>query len=161
MPFAPARYLPRVAFMDARTKQPTGAWERFFRDLQFVPLFLGRVEKNQQGAAIAATPVVVEGTLQPGVYRLTYYVRIERAATTSSELVVVFNWTDANVAQTRTGGTLNGNTTTTVEQAQFLVRVDKDTSITLETSYASVGATSMRFNIDLILEKVLGEAVLT
>ena len=150
-----SRFLPRGPVLDAGGRA-VREWERFFRELQSVPLFLGRLVWNNGESAIAGR-VLVTDRLQPGVYRLTYYARIQQAATTSSQLTVTFSWTDGGVAQTRSGALMNGNTTTTIQQDQILIRVDTNTNVTLSTTRASVGATPMTYNLDITLERVLGE----
>lgn len=146
------RVLPRQAVqvqnrLDAR-------WERYFRSLIDVPEWLGVIERLNQQASISGLPIVVVGTLASGIYRISYYARITRPATTSSSLTPQFRWTDGGVAQTQTGAAMTGNLTTTVQQDRLMVRVDKDTSIVLDATYASVGATTMQYRINAALERL-------
>lgn len=134
--------------------RPDPLWDRFFRSLIDVPQWLGIEDRADQAAAIAATPIVVVGRLQSGIYRISYYTRITQAATTSSSLTIVFNWTDGGVAQQVVGAALVGNTTTTLQQDRLMVRVDRNTSITYETAYASVGATPMQYRLHIALERL-------
>jgi hypothetical protein len=112
-----------------------------------------------QTASIVATDVPLP-TLTAGLYRVTYYARVTRAATTSSELTVSLRWTDGGVTITRAGTLLNGNTTGTYETGSALVRIDNATTLRYLTTYASVGATAMAYALYLVVEEVpLTEAV--
>lgn len=96
-----------------------------------------------QGASLAATTLVpVPAT---GLYRVSTYARITRAATVSSSLTVTVRWTDGGVALSQAGAAITGNTTATFQTASALVQADQGTLITIETTYASSGATTMQF----------------
>lgn len=148
------RFLPQnlPPLQDGRRLTPL--FERYFRSLIDVPAWLGIEEVVNQAASISGKPIVVVGTLQAGVYRLSYYTRITQAAGTSSALTIQFRWTDGGVAQTVTGAVINGNTTTTVQQDRLMLRVDRDTSIVYDTTYASVGSPSMQYRFNVALERL-------
>lgn len=114
---------------------------------------LGRVSLSEQAADIAATPVPMPD-LTEGRYRVSYYTRVTRAATVSSELIVTIGWTDGAQALTEAGGTLNGNTVTTYEQKTLLLKVDANAAITYEVAYTSAGATAMQFKLEIVVEKL-------
>lgn len=109
-----------------------------------------------QGAAIAATSFVTP-SLSPGVYRVSYYARITRAASTSSSLTVTVGHTDGAIAITQAGAAMTGNTTATVQSGTAVVRIDSATPITFATAYSSSGATTMQYRLDLVLETVAVE----
>lgn len=142
----------------------TKVWEYFFRWVQSIlnvaPQVIGSVELTAQGAAIAATtipstfPERPNVRLLPGVYRVSYYTRMTRAATTSSELTVSIRWIDGGVTITQAGTLLNGNTTSTYQTSSFLIRVDTETQVSYLTAYASVGGTSMQYRLNVKLEAV-------
>jgi hypothetical protein len=103
-----------------------------------------------QAASLAATTLVpVPAT---GLYRITYYARITRAATTSSSLTVTVRWTDGGIAVARSGAAITGNTTATVQADSLLVQADQGTLLTIETTYASVGATTMQYALSARVE---------
>ena len=108
---------------------------------------------STQAASISATDVAIL-SVQPGVYRLSMAARITRAATTSSSLTVTFGWT-STVACTTSSAAMTGNTTATVGSLTFLVRVDAATAITYATTYASTGATTMQYHLDVLCEQVI------
>ena len=146
------RFLPRGPLLDVAGR-PTPPWERFFRDLLPLPIFVPRLVWNQGTQSVASQPIT-EIIDQPAVVHVTYATRIEQAATTSSELTVAFAWTDGGVAQTFTAPTLTGNTTTTEQSAQLLARVDAGTALAISTVRVSLGVTPMRYNLDVALAKV-------
>ena len=129
--------------------------ERYLRSLLDVPQWLGEVTLEDQAASISGRPIVVVGRLQSGIYRVSYYARITQAAGTSSSLTVQFRWTDGGVPQTQTAAALTGNTTATIQQDRLMVRVDRDTSIVVDATYASVGSPSMQFRLNLALERLV------
>ena len=109
-----------------------------------------------QGAAVATTSFATE-TLSPGLYRVSYYARITRAATTSSSLTVTIGHTDGAVSITQVGAAITGNTTATVQSGTALMRVDTATAVTYGTAYSSTGSTSMQYRLDLAFEFLVGE----
>lgn len=118
------------------------------------PERLQTVELEQQGSSIGTTPIPLD-VLSEGLYRLTYYLRITRAATTSSSLSVTFGWTDGAVSCAfSTPAAVTGNTTNTVRGDTILVRSDQAAPLTYATTYASVGATSMQYSLDIVVEQV-------
>jgi hypothetical protein len=114
---------------------------------------ISTVEVEDQSASIGATAIPV-GALAAGYYRVTTFARIVRAATTSSSLIVAVQFTDAAVTCTHTGAAVTGNTTGTVQSLSWLVRIDQGTPVTYTTTYASVGGTSMQYDLAIIVEQV-------
>lgn len=112
--------------------------------LKAVSVQMGSATLTAVGAATVATAVPTP-TLSSGGYLVRYYVRVTRAATTSSSLTVTVSWTDGGVVCSASGAALIGNLTTTCESGVRMVRVDVGTTITYAVAYASVGATSMQY----------------
>jgi hypothetical protein len=133
----------------------TPEWEQWFGrlvvDLQRMPVILNIEDKHEQTAAITATNFTNSVILE-GLYRVTWYHRIERAASGSSATRLTLSWTEEGVTQTFVGTNLNGNTTTTRESGAQLFDADAGTDITYACTYTSVGATSMEYEIVLVLE---------
>lgn len=148
------RYVPRERFLD-QAGQMAWAWWRYLSDLREVPLWRGQIGLTTQAASIAATSLLTRNVTQRGIFRVSYYTRVIRAATTSSELTITIAWTDGGVAQTRSGDLLNGNTTTTRQDGVWIIRADKNTAINYSTAYASVGATTMQYSLDLMVEQLV------
>lgn len=133
------------------------AWRSWFvgvKDaLDKAPQRVGAVSLESQGAAIV-TIAVPTPRLSAGLYRVTYYTRITRAATTSSSLQIGLGWTDGAVGQSFAATSLVGNTTTTYQTDSLLVRVDDGAVIVYGTNYGSVGGTSMQYRLDICVEKI-------
>jgi hypothetical protein len=111
------------------------------------------VSLTAQGASIAPTDYS-GGGLSAGLYRLTYYTRITRAATTSSSLTVTLGWTESTVSLTISGSAITGNTVTTGQSGTIMVRIDAASPVTYSTTYASVGGVSMQYRTDFVLEQL-------
>jgi hypothetical protein len=139
----------------------TRQWEAWFGLLvaAFAGLSrkMGSVAVTGHAAAIGATAVPTVPYVS-GLYVVRYYIRVSRAATTSSSLQVTIVWTDgtvaAPVAMQETGAALVGNTTATHESGTMLIRCVANTDITYAVAYASVGATSCQFNFDIFVDEV-------
>src|SRR5436190_23065190 len=90
--------------------RPTGlisrVWGSWFNTLiqrsQQAVGVLNVVSLTDQSAAISPTAVSVPA-IAAGLYRLTWALRITRAATVSSSVTVTFGWTDGAVAVTASG----------------------------------------------------------
>ncbi len=114
--------------------------------------------KAAQGASLSATTLDT-GTLEPGVYRVSYSARVTTAATTSSSLTVTITWTDGNVTQTQAGAAMTGNTTATQQNGTFLIHNGQNTLasnsvVKYATTYASSGGTSMVYALYVLVEKI-------
>lgn len=142
---------------DRKTLTITKEWITWFTDLltsvDASPSRLQTVELSAQGASIGATAIPL-GALGVGLYRVTYAARITRAATTSSSLTVTIQWTDHTVNLTQAGAPMTGNTPATYQTGTYLLRIDSSTPILYSTTYASVGATSMQYQLDIVLESI-------
>lgn len=151
---APVPAFDRIAAKDGVLTIP---WREY---LQRLPPMLDRcavrlAEKTltTQGAAIAATDLA--GSDMPeGLYRVSYYARVTRAATTSSSLTVTVAWTDGTVAMSQAGTAITGNAVTSYASVTLLLWLDANTAVNYSTAYASVGATSMQYKLCLTLERV-------
>jgi len=135
----------------------TPSWSRWFslfpETLGAIPSRINMISLTNQEASIGATDFA-GGTLLDGLYRASYHARITRAATTSSSLTVTFSWTDSGVAKSYAGAAITGNTTATNQSGSVLSRIDKAAAVNYATTYASIGATTMQYGLDLVLERV-------
>lgn len=118
-----------------------------------IPSIYNRISLTAQGASIAATDLS-GGTLPTGTYRVSWYARITRAATTSSSLTVRINWVDGGVSCNSSGAAVTGNTTATTQGTSIVIRHDTGSALTYQTTYASVGGTSMQYRLTLVLEQL-------
>jgi len=117
------------------------------------PARVNAVALAEQDAAIGATDVA-DGALSAGLYQLQYYARITQAAGVSSSLTITLSFTDGGVPQSIVGAAMTGNTTTTIQDATHLIRVDTSTPVTYAVAYASVGAPVMKYSLDVVLSLV-------
>ena len=116
------------------------------------------VSLTTQSAAISTTTIDT-GTLDPGVYRVSYSARISRAASTSSSLTVTLSWRDGDVAQSQSGASMTGNSTTTQQNGTFFVHNGTNASsandvIKYATAYASSGGTTMQYSLFVLVEQI-------
>lgn len=135
-------------------------WIQYFTNLvtsvEERPARKASVLLTGQAAAIATTPLPI-GSVSMGVWRISATLRVTQAATTSSAVRLTVAWTERGVAQTQQGTNLNGNLTTTREGLTFVIRVDGNTPISYSTTYASVGATSMQYSLDIVAEELAAD----
>lgn len=114
---------------------------------------LAVVELSGQSTSLTATAFAF-GDVVAGLYRLSYYATVSRAATTSSSLSLTFTHTDGGLTKSITTTAITGNTTATYTAGMVLLRVDNAAPVTFGTTYASVGATTMQYTLVIVVEKV-------
>jgi len=122
-------------------------------DVDTAPARLRTETLTGQTASIGTTAIPV-GSLAAGLYRVSWYARITRAATTSSSLTVTIGWVESGITLVSSGAALTGNTTGTVQSGSLLLRIDAGTPITYSTTYASSGGVTMEYRLDLVVEQV-------
>ena len=106
-------------------------------------------------AASIGTTSLNSGSLSAGLYQVSWFARITQAATVSSSLTVTISFTQGGVSLTLSGVALTGNTTTTVQaESPHLIRIDGATPVSYSTTYVSVGATAMKYRLDVVLTRV-------
>jgi hypothetical protein len=133
-------------------------WYRYFS-----VVIVGRLQSSaqvtravtlpNQAASIGAT-ALAQGSA--GVSRVGWVLRITQPATTSSSVTVTIGYDDGGVAVSQAGAPVTGNTITTVQSGQVLVRSDAASPITYAVAYASVGATPMQYTLSVWIETVNG-----
>lgn len=134
----------------------TDAWIPFFNS--FTQNFVGvpkqansPVTLSAQTDSIAVTPVP-SGSLAPGLYRMTYFVRVTSAAGVASSIQVIFSFTDGGVSCTFPGTVFNGNLTTTVGSQTATFNIDAASPVSYSTAYTSNPANAMTYELFVILE---------
>lgn len=129
-------------------------WLTILRDaLNRTAQRVGTVSLTAQGAAIAATAIPAP-TLTTARYKLTYYLRVTRAATTSSSITLTIAFTDGGIACSQVFAAVTGNTTATFQTGTMMVLADTATTVNYSTAYASVGGTSMQYLLEISMELV-------
>lgn len=111
------------------------------------------VTLSDQAASIGTTSLPL-GTIAPGLYRISYHLRITQAATTSSSATVTIGYTTGAVSCTQAAAAVTGNTTSTVQGNTLVVKADQASALTYAVAYASVGATPMQYGITLAAELI-------
>lgn len=135
--------------------QPWQIWLRGVVDaLNAAPQVQTRVTGTPTGATIPST-VLLADTGSAGVFRVSWFLRITQAATTSSSVAVTVAFTDG-VSLTVSGAAVTGNTTSTFQQQSVIVRCDANSSLSYSTTYSSVGATPMQYALSVVVERVNG-----
>lgn len=104
--------------------------------------------------SLPSTPIAAD-VLAEGLYRVSYYLVVLQAATTSSSVSVTIGWRDRGVTRQQTSPALNLNTTQQAFSNVFMVRIDYATAPTYSVTYASVGAQPMLYGLDVLFEQVL------
>ena len=105
-----------------------------------------------QSAAIGATPLVGLPVLDAGFYRVGYMVAKTIADGVSSSVTVTLGFTTDGVSRTLSGSALTLDATTAVQSGEILARLDRSTSVTYATAYASNTPAKMRYTLDLAIE---------
>ena len=136
----------------------TQPWQIWLRGVVDALNASSQVQKSVTGTPTGSsitTTALLADTGSAGVFRVSWFLRITQAATTSSSVAVSVGFTDG-VALTISGSAVTGNTTTTIQQQTILVRCDANSALTYSTTYSSVGATSMQYAVSVVVERVNG-----
>jgi len=135
----------------------TDTWTDFFMELTKViaaaPQRLIVSEALNLGASVGVTTPAV-GLHGPGLYRITFYLRIVRPATVSSSVLVNLQWTDKGVNVTLPFPALTLNLTRGITTGTALARADSANSLGYSTTYSSVGAQNMQYDLISFYELV-------
>jgi len=135
--------------------QPWQIWFRTVTDaINIAPQVQTSVTGTPTGASIASTALLAD-TGSAGVFRVSWFLRVTQAATTSSSVAVTVAFTDG-VALTVSGAAVTGNTTSTIQQQSVIVRCDAASPLSYSTTYSSVGATPMQYALSVCVERLNG-----
>jgi len=125
-------------------------WQQLVDGFSQAPT-LASLSKLAQAAALVTTTLWT--TRSKGTYRITIYVHITQAATTSSSVQVTIGWIENGSAVTKTFAAVTGNTTQTTDGQSYEVPADNASGLTVSTTYASVGATPMQYRLEASVEQ--------
>lgn len=122
-----------------------------------VPSEYGKGDATGQGANVGSTNLYTVPSTGAGMYRVSCYVVITTAATTSSTLPSCnLIWVDkdnSNSQSANVTATSSANTLTTYTQGTTIIDVAASTSVTWSTAgYATSGATSMVYAVHIKIE---------
>jgi hypothetical protein len=145
---------PVTAEQNQLLSRPWVAWlTDLVQKVDLDPMVVSSVSLTAQSASIAAT-TFARDTSPAGLYRVSYFTRITRAATTSSSLTVAIGAVNGGVTVSQSGAALTGNTTTTVQSGSFMFQSDGNTALTYTVTYASSGGTTMQYGLWISVERV-------
>jgi hypothetical protein len=148
---------PRLNDLTEKNRLHPAHWVPWFQNLfdtvNAQPERLQQVTLTEQSASIATTAIPLQKFPQ-GLYRVTWYVRITRAATISSDLTIRIRFLDGTVALFTEAALGAANTVTTWHSGTVVIQSDLDGPISYETVYSSAGATSMQYSIRVTLERL-------
>jgi hypothetical protein len=115
-----------------------------------IAAILASVALATQAALIGATNLIAAAT---GLFRVSYYHVISRAATTSSATQLAIAYNDGSAAQTVLGSSLNTNILGAFAAGAFTIP-SVGGAITYATTYASVGGTTMQYGLRITIEQL-------
>lgn len=126
------------------------------------------IDATAQAAAIATATLYAVPAAGVGLYRISWYAKITRNATTSSQMgALTISWTDATdstaaaftvTALASTGGTSTSNVSNVTGSSGAMIGVPvtvwakASTNIQYAMAYASVGATTMQYELHIKVE---------
>lgn len=149
-----------ITFLRSQASQGylTQTWQRYFgqqaQAISASPVLLDTITVTASGASIGATDLS-GGALSEGLYELRFYARIVQAATVSSSLTVTLDFVDKGVVVSRSFPALTANTiATALTDPPLTIRSDGASPIRYSTTYASVGATPMLYDLEIVLTRV-------
>jgi len=104
------------------------------------------------GASITSKTLFTTGS--KGIFKITYYAVVTRAATTSSSVTAAFGFTDDSGAQTTAATASPTNTLGNFVQGDITVELAAGADLTFATTYASSGATSMQHSLYIAVQRL-------
>ena len=128
------------------------------RGVDQAPSRKAKLNLAAQSASLPVTPIPLS-SIPAGIWRVSYVARVTTPATSSSSLAVTFSWTVGGVSQSQTAAAITGNAVTTVQFGTLPIRIDRNTPVSLSTTYASVGAQPMLYSIDVVVEILAPDGV--
>lgn len=133
---------PRALMSTVWTSWITALWRK---------VSVGTLQRTSAEAALTTTALdVLDG--EASLVRVSWVLRVTRAATVSSSAQVTIGWTDGGQAMTSVAAAVTGNTVTSGQQGSIVVRRDARTDVTVALAYSSTGATTMQYDFDVITE---------
>lgn len=119
------------------------------------PSVVAAVNRTGQTASIGTANIVASALA--GVYRISYYMKITTAGSTSGSVTLTLVYTDEDDSTVVTyvvPTPANATDSTSVVSGTLIVDAKVSTAITYATTYASVGGTAMVYKLRLKAEKL-------
>jgi hypothetical protein len=104
-------------------------------------------------AAAVGVTNLLGGGVAGAVYRVSYYLTVGQAATTSSAVQVNFSHNDGRAFLAKSSANLNSNVVMS-DSGSFVFGEWSSSPITYAVTYASVGATPMQYGLMIVVEKI-------
>lgn len=120
-----------------------------------VPAIYGSVSATAQSASIGATTLYAVPAGGAGVYRITYYMKITTAGSTSGSVTLTLSWTDVDDSAALSvviPTPANATDITGVVSGELVVDAKLSTNIQYATTYASAGGTAMVYKLKIKAE---------
>jgi hypothetical protein len=138
--------------------QVTPDWFRWFYEI--FALQIGSVQKvgtplNLLGksAAIGSTTLTLP-SLQNGLYRIDWYIRITSPDGAGSSVQLSLGWTETAQPLSTTFPAVTGDTLTTVASGSWFAQVDQNTALTYSTAYSSTTPNKMKYRLSIAVESI-------
>lgn len=126
------------------------------QSLSLTSTAVGGVTLTAQSASIPATDIA-STSLAAGLYEVSWYIRVTRAAGTSSSIQVTWDWTEDGGAQSYTATAVTGNLTTSKQaDVRLFIPIDGSSPVRYTLTYGSVGAPTMQYKFAAVLKSVSG-----
>jgi len=143
--------------VEKRSGLITDLWARYFGTtmlprIDLSPQRIASYEALASNVAVAITALVASATA--GKYRYSHYLQCVTPGGVSSAFQVTLTWTVNGIVQTQVFGNVNGNLTTTHEGAEYTIRVDGGSPVSISVTYASNPAGAATYDYSALLELV-------
>lgn len=114
---------------------------------------LATVKLTGQDSNGIATTEIPAPPLTAGVYRISYYVRMDALDSINASVQPIFRWVWDSQARQYDGAAITTNTFAESGAASFLLQIDNNTVTTYETS-VSMGGLDGTYALTVVLEEV-------
>jgi hypothetical protein len=112
---------------------------------------LAQASRKAQTAALGTTTLLTVVT--PGLYRVSWYLRITRPDPVSSSVTVGVNFLDVDgQALSYSGAAVTGNTVNLWQGVVVPIRCGAPTDITISVAYASTTPGALRYDLEACVE---------
>lgn len=133
----------------------TEDWRRWLQQVKDAIDAAGR----KVGAAVALSAqassligAVDTPALTAGLYRVSWHLRVTRAATTAGSVALALSTTAGGQVTTETVGTLATNVLGDARSGVAVLDVDAGAAVSYATVYSSTGATALQYALQLSVE---------
>lgn len=130
----------------------TWFWQELIARVNQSAQQVGTVVSQQGLSASQPTTPITTGPLAAGRYLVSVHQKVRQAAGVSSAIATAIGYTNNGVACAQSVPSDATNTPASVKSGVFMLVIDQDSPITWATTYASVGAPAMSYDIDVAIQ---------